>query len=279
MTDAVADNYRTTGLLDRILAALAAAGIDPDHPTIDDLAAVDEFHSRRRRATEELAALLAAAKERGGDARAAQIAVVQEALAQAQADLAEVTNLIREQLPAAPAPAAGGEVERRLQALEADQRTAAQIEDLRAFNERVIDSLVSGLVTIDLDGRVLSDPANKQAKIRSKDRLLREVLGYEPHTLVSIEYLPDLGDWKTAWDHIRFAGLEANVKLRVALAGRKNYTGVLQGLVSGEADSPDAKLGLVFEAADGSKAMLEFTLAEVDKTRLVPVIDFKGRKS
>ena len=59
MTDAVADNYRTTGLLDRILAALAAAGVDPDHPTIDDLAAVDEFHSRRRRATEELAALLA----------------------------------------------------------------------------------------------------------------------------------------------------------------------------------------------------------------------------
>jgi ribosome maturation factor RimP len=84
---------------------------------------------------------------------------------------------------------------------------------------------------------------------------------------------------KTVADHIRFAGLEANVKLRVALAGRKNYTGVLQGLVSGEADSPDAKLGLVFEAADGSKAMLEFTLAEVDKTRLVPVIDFKGRKS
>ena len=31
-----------------------------------------------------------------------------------------------------------------------------QIEDLRAFNERVIDSLVSGLVTTDLDGRVLT---------------------------------------------------------------------------------------------------------------------------
>jgi myo-inositol-1-phosphate synthase len=57
-----------------------------------------------------------------------------------------------------------------------------------------------------MDGQVLSDPANKQAKIQSKDRLLREVLGYRPHTLVSIEYLPDLGDWKTAWDHIHFAG-------------------------------------------------------------------------
>lgn len=57
-----------------------------------------------------------------------------------------------------------------------------------------------------LDGQVLSDPANKQTKIASKDRLVGEVLGYQPNTLVSIEYLPDLGDWKTAWDHVHFAG-------------------------------------------------------------------------
>ena len=57
-----------------------------------------------------------------------------------------------------------------------------------------------------MDGQVLSDPANKRAKIESKDRLVGEVLGYRPHTLVSIEYLADLGDWKTAWDHVHFAG-------------------------------------------------------------------------
>ncbi len=57
-----------------------------------------------------------------------------------------------------------------------------------------------------MDGQVLDDPANKQAKLASKDHLLREILGYRPNTLVSIEYLPDLGDWKTAWDHIHFAG-------------------------------------------------------------------------
>ena len=57
-----------------------------------------------------------------------------------------------------------------------------------------------------MDGQVLDDPANKQAKVASKDHLIREILGYKPHTLVSIEYLPDLGDWKTAWDHIHFAG-------------------------------------------------------------------------
>lgn len=61
----VAQHYRQTGLLDRILAALQEAGIDPAHPTIDDLSPVDEFHSRRRLATEELARMLApAATER-----------------------------------------------------------------------------------------------------------------------------------------------------------------------------------------------------------------------
>lgn len=57
-----------------------------------------------------------------------------------------------------------------------------------------------------MDGHVLNDPENKRTKVASKDHLIREILGYRPQTLVSIEYLPDLGDWKTAWDHIHFAG-------------------------------------------------------------------------
>jgi SAM-dependent methyltransferase len=52
-------HYGKGGLLDRILDALVADGKDIDHLTIDDLAPVDEFHSRRRLATEQLAALLA----------------------------------------------------------------------------------------------------------------------------------------------------------------------------------------------------------------------------
>jgi ubiquinone/menaquinone biosynthesis C-methylase UbiE len=59
MTNDVATHYGTTGLLDRILAALAQAGQDVENLTIDDLGPVDEFHSRRRRATEELARMLA----------------------------------------------------------------------------------------------------------------------------------------------------------------------------------------------------------------------------
>jgi len=61
MTNDVATHYNTTGLLDRILIALTAAGKDVTKLTIDDLSLVDEFHSRRRRATEELARMLAPA--------------------------------------------------------------------------------------------------------------------------------------------------------------------------------------------------------------------------
>jgi ubiquinone/menaquinone biosynthesis C-methylase UbiE len=59
MSNDVASHYGQQDLLDRILAALTEAGKDISKLTIDDLALVDEFHSRRRRATEELAAMLA----------------------------------------------------------------------------------------------------------------------------------------------------------------------------------------------------------------------------
>jgi ubiquinone/menaquinone biosynthesis C-methylase UbiE len=52
-------HYGRGGLLDRLLAALKEAGKDIDHLTIDDLAPIDEFHSRRRLATKELALMLA----------------------------------------------------------------------------------------------------------------------------------------------------------------------------------------------------------------------------
>jgi SAM-dependent methyltransferase len=62
MTDDRSDvetHYTRSVIGETILAALAAAGRDIEHLTIEDLAPVDEFHSRRRLATVELAALLA----------------------------------------------------------------------------------------------------------------------------------------------------------------------------------------------------------------------------
>jgi myo-inositol-1-phosphate synthase len=56
------------------------------------------------------------------------------------------------------------------------------------------------------DGVVLDDPANKASKVKSKDQVVSSILGYKPQTLVSIEYVQSLDDWKTAWDHIHFQG-------------------------------------------------------------------------
>jgi myo-inositol-1-phosphate synthase len=56
------------------------------------------------------------------------------------------------------------------------------------------------------DGLILDDPTNKSSKVETKDRVVTQILGYKPSTLVTIEYIPDMGDWKTAWDHIHFQG-------------------------------------------------------------------------
>lgn len=56
------------------------------------------------------------------------------------------------------------------------------------------------------DGQVLNDPENKASKVRSKDAVLADLLGYKPQSLVSIEFVESLDDWKTAWDHIHFEG-------------------------------------------------------------------------
>jgi myo-inositol-1-phosphate synthase len=57
-----------------------------------------------------------------------------------------------------------------------------------------------------MDAKILDDPRNKATKVRSKDQLLKQILGYAPQTLVTIENIASLGDWKTAWDHIHFRG-------------------------------------------------------------------------
>ncbi len=56
------------------------------------------------------------------------------------------------------------------------------------------------------DALVLDDPRNKASKVKSKDHLIQSIIGYSPKTLVTIENIPSMGDWKTAWDHIHFEG-------------------------------------------------------------------------
>jgi len=56
------------------------------------------------------------------------------------------------------------------------------------------------------DGRTLHDPDHKVAKLRNKSNVLDSILGYSPHAGIDINYVPSLGDWKTAWDLIHFQG-------------------------------------------------------------------------
>jgi len=56
------------------------------------------------------------------------------------------------------------------------------------------------------DGAVLSDPAVKASKLRTKDGVVARALGYETDTTVSIQHVPSLDDWKIAWDHVHFQG-------------------------------------------------------------------------
>ncbi|OFZ67164.1 MAG: ribosome maturation factor RimP [Betaproteobacteria bacterium RBG_16_56_24] len=59
-------------------------------------------------------------------------------------------------------------------------------------------------------------------------------------------------------DFVRFAGKKAQIKLRLPLAGRKNFVGVI-GAMSG---------GIVQLDVDGSQVAIE--LSNLDKARLVP---------
>jgi len=56
------------------------------------------------------------------------------------------------------------------------------------------------------DGAVLNDPAARSAKVCSKNKTIRGLMGRETETKVSIDYVPSLGDWKIAWDFVHFRG-------------------------------------------------------------------------
>src|SRR6478609_67695 len=70
------------------------------------------------------------------------------------------------------------------------------------------------------DGAALADPARAQSKLDSKGRLLEEMLGYPVEAPIRIEDVRDMGEWKTAWDHIVFEGfLGVRMKLQFTWEG------------------------------------------------------------
>jgi len=80
-------------------------------------------------------------------------------------------------------------------------------------------------------------------------------------------------------DFERFAGQAVNIVLKVPFQGRKAWQGVLNR--SESTSEGGAAWSLVFKDAKDAKAeqVLGFKFDEVREARLVPVVDFKGRKS
>ena len=63
-------------------------------------------------------------------------------------------------------------------------------------------------------------------------------------------------------DFVRFAGEQARLTLRVPIAGRRNFTGVMRAVAAG-------RLQLEIEGG-----VVSIELANIDKARLVPRIEF-----
>jgi ribosome maturation factor RimP len=77
---------------------------------------------------------------------------------------------------------------------------------------------------------------------------------------------------KTEADYARFAGQAVNLTLKLPFEGRKHWQGVLN-----KAEGEGAGWSLVFMNGK-TEQVLGFTHAEVREARLVPVVDFKGRR-
>ena len=93
---------------------------------------------------------------------------------------------------------------------------------------------------------------------------------------------------KKAADYARFAGGQIELTLKLPFKGRKKYSGELQALGDGWrlvlVDAQQSHTRATKRAAaqapegEGSDLALDFSLDEVREARLVPVVDFKGRR-
>ncbi len=88
---------------------------------------------------------------------------------------------------------------------------------------------------------------------------------------------------RRAKDFIRFEGERAEVKLRLPFNGRKVFNGLLvkpeaADLKTEEAVTGAELFGIEFEAKEGEIQVLHFTLDEIERAKLDPVLNFRGKK-
>ncbi|HUH41014.1 MAG TPA: ribosome maturation factor RimP [Castellaniella sp.] len=74
-------------------------------------------------------------------------------------------------------------------------------------------------------------------------------------------------------DFHRFAGQRLEVRLREAVDNRKVFNGILH-----VSDDAAQALSLEYELHPGQSQVLRFSFDDVDRAKLDPVLDFKGKK-
>jgi ribosome maturation factor RimP len=86
---------------------------------------------------------------------------------------------------------------------------------------------------------------------------------------------------RTQADLLRFAGERVEIKLREAVNNQKVFSGVLTRASQdeGAADATLAeRFSIEFEAKKGEFRQVSFTFSDVERAKLDPVLDFKGKK-
>lgn len=87
---------------------------------------------------------------------------------------------------------------------------------------------------------------------------------------------------RTEADFQRFKGERVEVKLRQAVDNRKVFSGVLIGVAPTEGttgtDAAAHSFGIEFEAKKGETQLVTFAFDDVERAKLDPVLDFKGKK-
>jgi ribosome maturation factor RimP len=139
-----------------------------------------------------------------------------------------------------------------------------------------IERSARGLLRVFID-RLPNDPTGEFITVDDCEKVTRQlqhVLEVEGGAYERLEVSsPGLDrPLKKAADYARFAGEQIELTLKMPFQGRKKYAGVLQAQ-AGEG----AGWRIVFNDGKTDQA-LDFSLEEVREARLVPVIDFKGRR-
>ena len=165
-------------------------------------------------------------------------------------------------------------------------------DELAQFTHQLATLLGAGQPLDRALGLLLELPEGERAKklvARVRDRVrggstlsvaLEEEHGVFPKLYISLVRAGELGGsleetLRRLADYVRFAGQRIELRLSEPVESRQVFTGVLQ--VAQTVDGAPA-LSLEYENQAGEPQTLPFSFDDVDRARLDPVLDFKGKK-